>query len=214
MMSEPMKKRYDALGPVVVAALKKRHFNAVYCESLEAARAYVISGIPRGHVVSWGGSVTLQQLALQESVRKAGYAVIDRDTGETPEARQALMREALGCDTFLMSANAISEDGVLVNIDGNGNRVAALIFGPKQVFVIAGMNKVVRRAEDAFERARSLAAPANAQRFPDITTPCASTGACYNCMQRDSICAQMVITRLCRPAGRIHVVLVGAHLGL
>ena len=116
------------------------------------------------------------------------------------------------CDTYLTGANAISEDGEIVNVDGNGNRVAAMTFGPKSVIVACGMNKVVKTAEDATSRARNTAAPVNAQRF-DIRTPCKTTGSCADCKSTDSICSYIVRTRLCKPAGRIKVVLVGEALG-
>ena len=125
---------------------------------------------------------------------------------------QELMRQALTCGTFIMSSNAISADGQLVNLDGNANRVAALCFGPESVLVIAGMNKVMGDLDSAIARARQVAAPANAQRF-DIKTPCAVTGSCGDCTSPDCICCQMVITRVCRPAGRIKVILVGQDLG-
>jgi L-lactate utilization protein LutB len=124
------------------------------------------------------------------------------------------MRQALLCDTYLTSSNAISEDGQLVNIDGNGNRVSAMIFGPRQVIVIAGMNKVVKTAEDAMVRARTIAAPLNMQRFPQAETPCQETGACGNCVSAGCICNYLVITRACKPPGRIKVILVGEDLGL
>ena len=124
-----------------------------------------------------------------------------------------MLRQALTCDTFLMSSNAISEDGQLVNIDGMGNRVAALCFGPKQVIVVAGMNKVAGDLDSAMSRARHIAAPANVQRF-DVKTPCAVTGQCGNCTSPDCCCAQIVTTRFSKIPGRIKVVLVGEVLGL
>ena len=126
---------------------------------------------------------------------------------------QELMRQALTCGTFIMSSNAISADGQLVNIDGTGNRVAALCFGPEQVIVVAGMNKVAGDLEGAMRRAREVAAAVNAQRFAGLKTPCSVTGLCADCTGPDSICCQIVTTRICRPAGRIKVVLVGEELG-
>ena len=123
------------------------------------------------------------------------------------------MHQALSCGTFLMSSNAISKDGQLVNIDGIGNRVAALCFGPKQVIVVAGMNKVAGDLNSAMARARHIAAPANVQRF-DVKTPCAVTGQCGNCTSPDCCCAQIVTTRFSKIPGRIKVVLVGEELGL
>jgi len=124
-----------------------------------------------------------------------------------------MMRQALLCDTYLCGTNALSEDGQLVNVDGNGNRVAAMIYGPTQVIVVAGMNKVVKTVKDAYIRARTIAAPLNVQRFPKAVTPCNETGACADCTGAGSICSYIVTTRLCKPAGRIKVILVGKSLG-
>ena len=143
---------------------------------------------------------------------KGAFAVIDRDTAVNPAEGEQLRRAGLLADTFLMGTNALTEDGQLFNIDGMGNRVAALCYGPKNVIVVAGINKIVRSEADAFARARFLAAPINAQRFP-VSAPCKTDGVCHNCKAPDSICAQMVATRLCRPAGRIKVVICGEPLG-
>ncbi|MDR0540381.1 MAG: lactate utilization protein, partial [Spirochaetaceae bacterium] len=151
---------------------------------------------------------------LERMVKEKGYAVIDRDSASSPEERAKLQHEALSCGTFLTGANAISEDGQLVNIDGMGNRIAAMIYGPRQVIVIAGMNKVVKTADDAIQRARTVAAPLNAQRFDTLKTPCAKTGSCADCKSPDSICTYIVTTRLSKPAGRIKVLLIGEDLGL
>ena len=212
-MLAPMKKMYDKFGPQVVKALKKRQMDAYYCSTAAEAVEQVLSLIPAGDVVSWGGVATVDELGIKEQLRQRGQAVIDRDTAQTPEERVAMLHQALGCDTFLMSSNAISEDGQLVNIDGMGNRVAALCFGPKQVIVVAGMNKVAPDLNGAISRARHIAAPANSQRF-DGKTPCSVTGQCADCTSPDCICAQMVITRFCKIPGRIKVVLVGEELGL
>ena len=212
-MLAPMKKMYDKSGPQVVKALKKRQMDAYYCSTAAEAVEQVLSLIPAGDVVSWGGVATVDELGIKEQLRQRGQAVIDRDTAQTPEERVAMLHQALGCDTFLMSSNAISEDGQLVNIDGTGNRVAALCFGPRQVIVIVGMNKVAADLDGAIARARHIAAPANAQRF-DGKTPCAANGQCADCTSPDCICSQIVVTRFCKPAGRIKVVLVGEDLGL
>lgn len=167
----PQQLRYDKLGPNVVKALTKRHFEAYYCSTKEEALAQAIKLIPEKDIVSWGGSISIDEINLLSYV-KEHYQVIDRDSAKSPEERLDLMRKALLCDTFLMSANAISEDGQLVNIDGNGNRVAAMIYGPKNVIIIAGMNKVVKTLDDAYTRARNIAAPSVVQRFPNAKTPC------------------------------------------
>lgn len=207
----PMEKRYDKLGPRVAEALKRRHFEAFYCPTGTEAAQKVLSLIPADDVVAWGGSLTLAQLGIIEKVKETN-PVIDRAAAATPEEGRELMRKALLCDTYLMSSNAISEDGQLYNIDGNGNRVAALVFGPKSVIVVAGMNKITKTIADAETRCRTLAAPANAQRFSP-NTPCNITGTCADCLSESSICASMVRTRICRPAGKIKVVLVGESLG-
>lgn len=209
--TKPMEKRYDKLGPKVAEALKRRHFDAYYCPTAQEAAARVLALIPEGDVVSWGGSETIAQLGILPKVRETN-PVIDRDTAKSPEERMELMRKALLCDTYLMSSNAISEDGQLFNIDGNGNRVGALVFGPKSVIVVAGMNKVAPDTEAAWTRARYIAAPANAQRF-QVETACMATGTCGDCLSQSSICASLLRTRICRPAGRIKVVLVGEELG-
>ena len=171
-MSTPIELRNSKLGPKVAQALKKRFFDAWYFDDPAEAVNHALSLIPKDHTVSWGGSVTVADLGMQEWLAQAGNKLIDRDKAATPEERMTLMRQALLCDTFLTSSNAISEDGQLVNIDGNGNRVAAMIFGPKQVIVVAGINKVAKTLEDALVRAKTIAAPLNVQRFPFLNPPC------------------------------------------
>ena len=211
-MDANTKKRYDKAGPQVVKALEKRHFEAYYVSTAAEAVEKVVELIPKEHTVSWGGTATVDALGIKRRLAQEGIALIDRDTAQTPQERQEMLKKALTCGTFLMSSNAISADGQLVNLDGNANRVAALCFGPESVLVIAGMNKVMGDLDSAIARARQVAAPANAQRF-DIKTPCAVTGSCGDCTSPDCICCQMVITRACRPAGRIKVILVGEDLG-
>lgn len=206
------KMQYDKAGAKVAEALNKRYFEAYYCSDRAAALEKILELIPQDHVVSWGGTATVDELGVKEALRQRGQAVIDRDTAKDAQERQQMLKQALTCDTFLMGSNAISADGQLVNIDGTGNRVAALCFGPTQVVVVAGMNKVAGDLDGAMRRAREVAAPMNAQRFP-LKTPCVANGLCGDCKGPDSICAQIVITRMCKPAGRIKVVLVGEDLG-
>jgi len=205
--------RYSKLGPKVVKALKARSFDAYYFDDEAEAVEKLFSLIPKDHIVSWGGSKTLVDLGIQERLVKDGYSVLDRDKASSPEERGEIMRRALTCGTFLSGTNAISEDGQLVNIDGNGNRVAAMIYGPKQVIVVAGMNKVAKTYEDALVRARTIAAPLNAQRFPNLKTPCNENGTCANCQSADTICSFIVTTRVSK-GGRIKVILIGKDLGL
>lgn len=213
-MLEPLKIKYEKSGPKVAENLNKRFFEAYYVSSKEEALKKALELIPSDHSISWGGTLTMDEIGLKPELLKKGNTIIDRDTAKSPEERVELMHKALLCGTYIMSSNAITEDGQLLNIDGNGNRVAALCYGPKNILIIAGMNKVVKTVEDAYARARNLAAPANNQRFPNSKTPCSITGECANCQSPDSICNQFVLTRLCRPAGRIKVILVGEELGL
>ena len=204
--------RNQLMGETLVKNFEKRGFGAYYCATKEEAVAKALELIPEEDIVSWGGSVTLKEVGLLDAIKKRN-PVIDRDLAETPEEKTELMRNALLCDTFLMSSNAISKDGQLVNINGNGNRVAALVFGPKQVLVIAGVNKVVGSLDAAIDRARNVAAPINASRFTGLPTPCAKLGMCAECVSPSSICSQILITRTCRVPNRIKIIIVGEHLG-
>ncbi len=212
-MNDPKKMMYAKSGAKLVQALEKRNMEGYYCPTAEEAVAKVLALIPADHTVSWGGVMTVDQLGIKEKLAQRGQPLIDRDTAKTPQERDELLHQALSCGTFLMSSNAISIDGQLVNLDGQANRVAALCFGPKQVIIVAGMNKVMGNLDAAIARARNVAAPANAQRF-DIKTPCAVNGQCGDCTSPDCICCQMVITRFSKVKGRIKVVLVGEDLGL
>ena len=212
-MLEPLKKRNDLIGPKVVDALKKRHFEAYYISDSKDVAAKVLELIPEGSKVSWGGTTTVDQLGIKKILADKGYSLIDRDTAKNPEEREDIMHQALMSDFFLMSSNAITEDGELFNIDGKGNRMAALCYGPKYILVIAGMNKIVSDMEAAYDKVRNYTSPVNAMRFCDAT-PCAKTGLCGDCLSPQSICAQFVETRICKPEGRIKVILVGEDLGI
>lgn len=211
-MTEQMKKYYEKRGQILVKNLKSRHFDAFYCPDAASALEKALDLIPEGASVGWGGALSAQQIGLIEAVKKGNFAAIDRDAAKTPEERNALLKRCLTADVFLSGANALSLDGEMVNIDGTGNRVAAIVYGPETVLVIAGMNKVCDTLDDAVTRARTVAAPMNKQRFP-FKTPCEVTGACADCKSDDCICNQILITRNCRPAGRIKFVLVGEELG-
>lgn len=213
-MLKPRKMQYDKAGPRVVEALNKRYFDAYYCTDREEAIRKVMELIPAEDSVSWGGTLTVDELGIKDLLHSRGQKLIDRDSAETPEQRVDLMRQGLLADTFLTSSNAITEKGELFNVDGNGNRVAAFCYGPKQVIVVAGMNKVVPDMEGAYSRVRHYTAPAVVQRFPAAKTPCNVNGLCADCMGPDCCCCHFVETRLCRPAQRIKVVLIGEDLGL
>ena len=208
--------RNKKVGEKVVLNLKKRFFDAYYVETKEEALKKAISLIPENDTVSWGGSMSVLEIGLIDHVIKGNYNVINRDIAKNTEERMTMLRDALHCDTYLMSTNALSEDGQLINIDCIGNRTAALMFGPKNVIVIAGMNKLALTVQDAIKRARETAAPTNMQRVAGNglrQTPCFSTGICEDCTSKDSICSNIVITRLCNPPKRIKVILTSESLG-
>ncbi|MDR1731437.1 MAG: lactate utilization protein [Synergistaceae bacterium] len=213
MSQSPQEARNEKLGLTVMSALQHRGFEAFYAAGREEAVNKAVSLVPEGSCVSWGGSVTLQDLKLPDRFHNGNYNVLDRDRATSPEERMDIMRRALACDFFITGVNALSEDGQMVNIDAGGNRVASIVFGPKNVIVVAGINKVVKTLDDAITRARTVAAPINLQRFPQAKVPCRQTGTCGNCSTPDSFCSQILITRICRPAGRIKVVLTGETLG-
>lgn len=211
-----IKQRNKILGERTVTAFNNRHFDAYYVETKEDALKKAIELIPKEGSVSWGGSMSISEIGLLDYVLENGYNVINRDTAKTPEEKNNILREALFSDTYLMSANAITEDGQLVNVDCYGNRVGALMFGPKSVIVIVGMNKIMPTIEEAVMRARNVAAPINMQRIAGNglrQTPCFTTGCCHDCMSKESICSHITITRLCNPAKRIKVILVGETIG-
>ena len=212
-MSDPKQAYYDKRGELLVKNLKSRQFDAYYCQNVEDALEKALELIPEGSVVGWGGATSAQQIGLLDVMRTGNYREIDRDKAHNMEERNYAMRQCLMSDVFITGANAISMDGQMVNIDGNGNRVAAIVYGPKSVIVVAGMNKVVDTIEDAVVRARSVAAPMNKQRFP-MPSPCLVTGTCADCNSEGCICNQILITRRCNGgAGRIKFILVGEELG-
>ena len=211
-MEKATREFYDKRGEVLVKNLQKRHFEAYYCATKEAALEQVMSLIPAGSSVGWGGAISAAQVGVQAAVHAGNYKVIDRDQFTDPAEKLRCMRECFDADYFITGANALSLDGQMVNIDGNGNRVGLIVYGPKNIIVVAGMNKVCATVEDAVKRARTIAAPMNQQRF-GLPNPCTCTGVCADCLSETSICNQILITRNCKPAGRIKFVLVGEELG-
>lgn len=211
-MADPKKIYYNKRGEIMVKNLTSHGFEAYYCEDKAAALAKALELIPKGATVGWGGAMSAQQIGLLDAMNDGEYNAIDRDKAPNMEEREKVMRACLQADFFITGSNALSIDGQMVNIDGVGNRVAAIVYGPKYVVVIAGMNKVVDSLEAAVIRTRTIAAPMNKQRFP-MQTPCAVTGICGNC-KTEGICNQLLITRNSKPIGRIKVILVGEELGL
>lgn len=205
--------RNQKAGEKVCEKLRSRGFEAWYCPTKQNALEKALQLIPEGSSVSWGGCKSVEEIGLLDIVRNGNYKAIDRDSAKTPEERMAIMKQAFTSDVFLTGSNAITEDGELVNIDGNGNRVAAMTFGPDSVIVIVGINKLTTTVMEAANRARTVAAPINAQRFSSLQTPCQMDGICHDCNSPDSICSYIVRTRRSKPAGRIKVILVGEVLG-
>ena len=212
-MSDPKKLYYHKRAQILVKNLKNRHFDACYCQSNEEALKKALEWIPEGATIGWGGAMSAQQIGLMTALNNGPYHTIDRDQCKTPEEKERAARACFDADVFLTGANGLSLDGQMVNIDGTGNRVGAIVYGPKTVIVIAGMNKVVDTLEAAVTRARTVAAPMNQQRF-SLNNPCTATGSCADCKSESCICNQILITRHCRPAGRIKFILVGEELGL
>lgn len=199
-------------GALLVKNLQKANFEAYYCAGKEEALAKVLELIPEGSTVGWGGARSAQQVGVMDAINAGNYDALDRDQAKDPDERVAIMRRCFDADYFITGANAISMTGEMVNIDGTGNRVSAIVWGPKYIVVVAGMNKVCDTLEDAVRRARTVAAPMNKQRFLG-DSPCSVTGTCADCKAPGCICAQMLITRTSRPAGRIKFVIVGENLG-
>lgn len=211
-MEKFRKQYYEKRAEVLVKNLCSRHFEAYYCPDSASALEKALELIPKDASIGWGGATSAQQIGLMDALKAGHYNTYDRDTCATPAERTQMMKKCLTADVFLTGANALSMDGEMVNIDGIGNRVAAIVYGPDSVIVIAGMNKVCDTLEDAVTRARTVAAPINKQRFGQ-DTPCGVTGSCADCKSEGCICNQILITRNCRPAGRIKFILVGEELG-
>ena len=209
----PKEMYYEKRGQILVKNLQSRHFEAYYCANQEEALKKALELIPEGSSVGWGGTMTATGIGLMEALHAGNYRPMDRDRCATPEERERLQREMFFADAFITGANALSLDGQMVNIDGTGNRVAPIVYGPGMVLVVAGMNKVEDTLDAAMNRARTVAAPMNKQRFEALQTPCAVTGTCADCKSPQSICNQILITRNCRPAGRIKFIRIGEDLG-
>ena len=208
-MNDNIFKRNELLAQKVIKGLKSRNMDGYYAASKEEALSMALSLIPEGSSVTMGGAMSAHEIGLVDALKKGNYHFIDRD--QCADKRAAMLM-AYDADVFLASANAITEDGVMINIDGNSNRVSAIAQGPKKVVFIVGMNKVCDDVDGAIKRARNVAAPINAQRF-GLSTPCAKTGSCMNCKSPDTICCQILITRFSRHKDRIHVILVNDFLG-
>ena len=208
-MNENITKRYELLSKKVIKGLESRQMSGYYAANREEALKIALSLIPEGSTVTMGGAMSAHEIGLPQALAQGNYNFIDRDKMED---KRAAMLAAYDADFFLASANAMTEDGVIVNIDGNANRVSAIAQGPRHVLFIVGMNKICDDVDGALKRARNVAAPINAQRF-GLNTPCTKTGSCMDCKTPDTICCQFLITRYSKHPGRIHVILVNDYLG-
>lgn len=208
-MNQFVVKRNELLAQKVIKGLESRNMSGYYAASKEEALEIAKTLIPEGAKVTHGGTFSVEEIGLEDELKSGKYEFCDRNTVSDKRAAELFAYDA---DVYLGSVNAITEDGILVNIDGNANRVSAYAYGPKKLVLIVGMNKVADDIDGALKRARNVAATMNTQRF-NIDTPCTKTGGCMNCKSPDTICCQFLITRFSRHAGRIHVVLVNDNLG-
>jgi L-lactate utilization protein LutB len=211
-MDNNIASRNRLLAEKVIHGLQSRNMSGYYAETKEEALKKALEIIPEGSSVGWGGSVSVNQIGLKEAIINGNYKALNRDACTTKEEKEAMQRAVFSADFFLSSSNAVTEDGILVNIDGNANRVAAIAYGPEHVLMIVGMNKIAKDVDAAICRARNVAAPINTQRFP-LETPCKKTGSCADCKSLDTICCEFLITRFSRHTGRFHIILVGEELG-
>ena len=208
----PIEIRNEKAAGKVIKNLARRNIEAFYCPTAREAVEKVLEMMPQGSSVTWGGSMSIRDIGIPAALADAGkYEVYDRDKAPDRAAATEIYLKAFSCDYYLSSANAITEDGVIVNIDGTGNRVAAITFGPRNVIFVIGMNKLTQNVDAALARARSLAAPVNTARF-DIQTPCKLDGVCHNCLSDDCICNYIHYLRH-SPKGKHKVILVGESIG-
>ena len=204
--------RNRLLSEKIMKGLESRNITAHVADTKEDALKIALELIPTGSSVAWGGSASVEEIGLSAAIRNGQYTLYERSHDADPAKRKQIERQAFSADYFLCSCNAITEDGILVNIDGNANRVAAIAYGPDHVIMVVGMNKVTKDVDAAISRARNTAAPRNVMRFP-LETPCKTTGSCANCKSMSTICCQFLVTRFSRHPGRIHVILVNDNIG-
>lgn len=196
----------------VIKNLEKRGMEGYFCATKEEAVLKAMELMEETSVVSWGGSETLKESGMMDALRASNHTLIDRMTAKTPEEQREIYAKTVMSDYYFMSTNAITYDGELVNIDGNGNRVACLITGPKNVIILAGMNKLAADVDSAIARVHNQSAPPNGVRL-SLDTPCAKTGVCSMCLSPQCMCCDTVVVRMCRNKGRIKVILIADNLG-
>lgn len=207
-----IKHRNELLAGKIIEGINSRNMTGYYAQDKEEALKLALELIPEGSSISMGGSASVNEIGLTAALKTDKYNFVDRNGAKTPQEKRAAELAAYDVDVFLGSVNAITEDGVLINIDGNANRVSAYAYGPRKLVLIVGMNKVATDVDAAMKRARNVAAPINTQRF-GLKTPCTANGSCLNCKSPDTICCQFLITRFSRHKDRIHIILVNDTLG-
>lgn len=203
---------FNAAVPGIIMNLKKRNIEAFYYENSKAMVEDILTKIPAGSSITWGGSESVRECGLMDAIKNGSYTLLDRTVAKTPEEKREFYAKSVMADVFLMSTNAITYNGELINIDGNGNRLACLMQGPKEVFIIVGMNKFVSSIEEGIQRIEHIAAPANVQRLHK-DTPCHTLGRCAHCFSENSICSHTVITRRSSHPDRIKLFIVPENLG-
>lgn len=206
------KEAFAAMAQSIIKNLEKRNMEGYYFETSSECVKAIMDSIPENSVIGWGGSESVKECGLMEAIHNGSYKLIDRTTAKNPEESRQLYAQTVLADYYLMSTNAITLDGELINIDGNGNRVACLIQGPSHVIIVVGMNKVVTDVPSGVARVRNMASPANAIRLKK-NLPCAATGHCHDCLSPECFCNQIVVTRRSGHVGRIRVYFVAEELG-
>ena len=209
---EPRKEYYEKQAQVIMTNMKRRNFDAYYCDNVEEARKLTAELLGEKKSIGYGGSMTLNENGFKEFLEEKGHEIIRRENYKTKEEQQELKKKLICCDAFFLSANAVTMDGEIVNIDGACSRISYMTYGPEEVYLIVGMNKVTRDLDTAIKRARNVAAPINAIRL-ECGTPCTKAGKCMDCLDPNTICCNILITRFSRIKGRIKVILVGEELG-
>ena len=203
----------DTLAAKTVQALEKNYFASSYAKTKQEAIEQILALIPEGATIGVGGSWTVSQLGVVAELEKRGHVIYNHGKpGLSPEEALAARRAQLTCDVFLCGTNALTLDGKLVNVDGIGNRVASMMFGPKQVIVAAGVNKIVRNVEEAEKRIELLAAPINNKRL-NRPNPCTTTGMCMDCQLPTRICNITTIIRKRPTLTPMNVIVIGEELG-
>ncbi|MCL2790839.1 MAG: lactate utilization protein [Desulfobulbus sp.] len=212
-MDPHMQWHHEMRGKKVVSALEKNGFTATYFQDRASAAAHLLSLVPDGASIGLGGSVTIQSMDIKHKLTQRGCTLLDHHgQGLSIDECNAVRRKQMHADVFLCSSNAVTMQGELVNVDGAGNRVASMMFGPKRVIIVVGTNKLVNTLDEAHDRIKTVAAPANNRRL-NYPNPCVETGECMNCRSKTRICNLTTIIHRQPLFTDIHVLVVGEGLG-